>query len=172
MAEGLVEAIIAAGDDNITIARAKRLVGHDVGMPVPVALCFLPRDQIVGRDVAQQCDRRLQERNIDVLPLAGLVTHMQRRENRDAGEHPRRHIADGRADALRFTIDLPGDGHNPRLGLRYEVIAGPRGIRAILPGRKFSTSTVAFLMRASRRSFPSGVPKSRVMLYLLRLSPR
>jgi len=50
--EALVEAIIAAGNDDMSIACTERLVGDDIGMSVAVTFGLFTGDEVVGGDVA------------------------------------------------------------------------------------------------------------------------
>src|SRR5579875_1138826 len=131
-AEGLVEAVIPGSDDDVAVARLKSLVGDDVGVGVAIALRLLTGNEMVGGDVAEQRDGRLDERDVDVLALAGQVAVVQGGEDGDGGVHARRDIGDRRAEALWLALDLTRYGHQAGFGLGYEVVTGAGGVGAFL----------------------------------------
>ena len=55
-AKRLVEAVVASGDDDVAVARLKRLVGDDVRIGVAVARGLLAGDQVVGETLPKQRD--------------------------------------------------------------------------------------------------------------------
>src|SRR5439155_1553433 len=77
-AEPLPERVGQAGDDEVTIARGKRLVRHQVGVPAAELAVSLPVGEHVGRDVREERDDGVEHRHLDPLARAGAVALDQR----------------------------------------------------------------------------------------------
>src|SRR4029078_5457895 len=83
--------LIADRDDEEAILRGEGLVGHDIGMGIAQALRRLAADQEIERLVGKHRNLGIEQSEVEILPLAGLVAVVEGVENADrgikAGEH-------------------------------------------------------------------------------------
>src|SRR6267143_5908100 len=100
-AEFAIQVVVSAGQDHLPVARAERLIGHDIRVQVADALRRRARGEVVGVLVGKQRDLRVEQREIEVLPDAGLRAMRQCRADGDRGVHPGDDVGDRDAGALR-----------------------------------------------------------------------
>ena len=122
-------AVVADRERHHAVLRLIGGVGHDARMAVAEPAAALAGHQYVGGDVHQHGERRLVERDLDLLPLAGALPRVERGEDRIAGQHAGADIDDGDAVLGRPAVRLTADAHQAGLGLQDEVVAGQRGLR-------------------------------------------
>ena len=129
LAELPIQIVVAAGEDHPPVARAERLIGHDIRVQVADALRRHARGEVVGVLVGKQRDLRVEQREIEMLPEAGLRAMRERRADGDRGVHPGDDVGDRHAGALRTAawraVGLSGDAHHPAHALDHEVVARP-----------------------------------------------
>ena len=101
-----------------------------LGMAVAEPAAALAGHQHVRRHIDQHRQRRLVERDFDLLALAGAGSCIERREDRVAGQHAGADIDDRDAVLGRPAVGCAGDAHQPGLGLQDEVVAGERRFRS------------------------------------------
>ena len=94
-----------------------------VGVSVPARL--LAGQQRGLRDVDEHGEPAVEQGDLDVLTLAGVVAAAQRGQDRDRGVHAREDVHHRYAHLGRLVG--PGDMHEPRFGLADEVVT--RSIR-------------------------------------------
>src|SRR6266513_2967854 len=129
LAELPIQVVVAAGEDHLPVARAERLIGHDIRVQVAQALRRHARGEVVGVLVGKQRDLRVEQREIEMLPEARLRAMRERRADGDRGVHRGDDVGDRDAGALRTAawraVGLSGDAHHPAHALDHEVVAGP-----------------------------------------------
>src|SRR5882762_5120991 len=129
LAELPVQVVVSAGQDHLPVARAERLIGHDIRVQVADALRWHARGEVVGVLVGKQRDLRVEQREIEMLPDARLRAMRERRADGDRGVHPGHDVGDRDAGALRTAarraVGLSGDAHHPAHALDHEVVARP-----------------------------------------------
>ena len=76
-------------------------------MRVAEARRLLAGDEHALRDVDEPAERAVQERDLDVLALAGLVAAAQRGEDRDGRVQAGEHVDDRDADLRRRAVGSP-----------------------------------------------------------------
>ena len=86
---------------------------------------------IVMRKVAEPRDDRIEHRDVDKLPFAGLFPLIERQQNTDRGIHAGSDIGDGDAGARRF-VGIAGGGDNAALALNQEIVSLDVAIRTVL----------------------------------------
>src|SRR3989475_5119194 len=128
-AEFAIQVVVSAGQDHLPVARAERLVGHDIRVQVADALRRHARGEVVGILVGEERDLRVEQREIEMLPEARLRAMRERRADGDRGVHPGDDVGDRDAGALRTAarraVGLSGDAHHPAHALDHEVVARP-----------------------------------------------
>ena len=124
-------AVVADGDDQFAIGAGQGLVGEHAG----VAVAHAERDDSPGDVRAALVDqpgqRRREQVDLDVLPVAALVPGVQRGEDADRGVHSGHHVEDGDARAERLAVGIAGQAHQPGDCLHHKVI--PRQRRSLRP---------------------------------------
>src|SRR6185295_6125368 len=81
---------------------------------------------------AEERELSFQHRDVDALPLAGLVLHPQREQRPVGGIHACREIGDGDAGARAVRARLARDADHAALGLQDEVERRAVAVRAVL----------------------------------------
>ena len=75
--------VVSNGDHDMSVARRERLIGHNVGVSIAVTARRLAGCQEVHPLIRESRNLHIEEREIDVLPLAAGPPFVERRENRD-----------------------------------------------------------------------------------------
>jgi len=131
-AEALEQRVVGAADVHVAVRRGERLIGHDRGVDV----AFRARHRALGEPPGglsrQQGDLPADHRRVDRLPEAGPRPRMERRGDREGGEHPGDHVRLGDPDHRRHPIRLAGEAHDPAHPLDDEVVRRPGPPRAVL----------------------------------------
>ena len=117
----------------MAVGRRHHIVGHDIGMLIADALGHLARGQIIEPDIGQPGDLRIQQRDIDVLALTGLVAMMEGGQDRRCGIHAAHDIGDADADLHRRPVGLARHAHDAAETLGQHVVARPRRIGPVWP---------------------------------------
>ncbi len=117
----------------------------------------------LGRLPDAERQPRLEQRGVDPLAEAVAATREERREHPVSEVDPGRDVGHRRACLRRFAVGLPGHAHDPRHGLRDEVITtkagkGARvteaGQRCVDKPRVQTCELVVAHAQALRRSWP------------------
>ena len=120
-------AVRPATDHKRPVAPVKELVRHDRRMRAPPPRRLPPGQQRVLRHVHQRCHRRSEQRDLDRRPLAVPLPRAKRRADRAERVVRGEDIRERDAGLHRFPVSLAVDGHQARLRLGEEVVAG-RGV--------------------------------------------
>lgn len=72
--------------------------------------------------ICESCDLHIEEREIDVLPLAAGPPFVERRENRNRRVQAREDVGNSHADLHRFAIRLTGNAHEAAHRLHEEIV--------------------------------------------------
>src|SRR5947208_2679884 len=119
-------------DDQVAVTRLQRLVRDHRG----VARAHRNGDPAVGpevlRDVREQRDLAVEERQIDLAALPGALAAEERAGDREGTEHPAGQVGHRQAHADRAPVGLAGDGHGAAHRLQREVERGPVAVRSLL----------------------------------------
>ena len=67
-------------------------------------------EEVAGDVVGLERHGASQQRDIDLLPLAGPLSMQQRSQDAEGGHHAAHLVGDGRADARRGAVAVAGDG--------------------------------------------------------------
>ena len=124
-AEFRVEAVVRRSHGDPAVGGAKRLVGDDARVCVPVPPRLFSCEQCVGADVDKRCEGGVEKRDLDAVPLPGNVSSMKRSENRRGRIEAGQHVDNRHTDLHRFAVGLTRDRHQAALGLNGEVVTGP-----------------------------------------------
>src|SRR6185369_4532537 len=120
---------IRRADGEVAVRRAQRLVGRAEAMRGAEWLRCLAGEPVFGGLPYGERHRRLEERRVDVLALAGLLAVLERAQDAVGAEEPRREV--GERDArLRRRALLAGDADDAAHPLRDEVIAAAARVGA------------------------------------------
>ncbi len=118
--------VVADGDREVAVGGRERLVRGDRR----VAIAHAPRHRArveMGRGLVEQAgQRRVHERDLDVLAPAVAIAGVQGREDAVGGEEAADHVDERRADLQRPPVGLAGDRHEPAHRLQQQVVAGQR----------------------------------------------
>ena len=91
-------------------------------------------DQVVGAEVGQHRDLRVEQGHVDVLAATGRVAVAQRGQDRDRRVHAGEQVGDGHADLLRpaagAVVALAGHAHQAAHALDRVVVAGAVAVGA------------------------------------------
>ena len=138
MAAKALPQIIRADSENEPVAAASlhRFVWDDLGMAVAAARRILAGGKILAGVIAQPGQLAFLQGTVDQLALAAAMAGMQGGEDADQGEEAAGHIGYRRGEAHGRAIDLAGERHRSRFGLRYQVISRLPGPR---PGASIAT---------------------------------
>src|SRR3990167_4116178 len=113
----------------MTIGGGEALVWRDAGVSIALALWRRAAAKGLAGEVGKHGQLAVQQRQIDVLTLAGLVTMAQRGKDGDAGMQTCEEVSHCHADLLwagaRLAIGHTRDTHQSTQGLGDEVIARP-----------------------------------------------
>ena len=117
-------------------AVANAWYGTIEGCALPSRRGGSPVTRKLSRLVRERGDLHVEQREIDVLPLAGPVPVGERGEDRGrrvhAGEEIRHRHADLHRAPAGGAVRLARDAHEPAHRLHEEVVAGPVAVRAVL----------------------------------------
>lgn len=123
--------VVEDADEQLAVARAKLVVGRDVGVGAAQQPGAFLRGEPVRRVRQQQAERRVVQRRLHALPLAGARPRQQRHEDRRqrhvAGEVV--HHRDAHAGRARGGVAV--DAHHPAQGLQHGVVAGQAAQRPV-----------------------------------------
>ena len=104
------------------------LVGHDVLVCIAGALRRHAGDEVVGAQVGQHRQLRIEQGHVDVLAPAAGVAVAQCGLDRDRGVEAGEQVGDGHADLLRSAagavVALSRHAHQPAHALHGVVVAG------------------------------------------------
>ena len=118
------QAVVAAGDHQLAVARREHLVGRHHREPRALAVRHGAVGEVAGEVVADVAERGLVERDVDHRALAAAAALEQR------GEHPERRpgaralVDQRRADADARPAGLAGHRDQPARRLHQRVVAG------------------------------------------------
>ena len=132
-AEGAELAVVADRDDHRPVGHGEGRIGHHGRVAVAHPPRHDPADQIARGLVGHHRDLRIEQRNVDLLALAGAFGMAQRGKDRDGGVHARGEVGHRHPDLERRTIGLAGHAHQPAHPLGEEIVAAARCIGAVLP---------------------------------------
>ena len=121
-------AVVADGQRHHGVGGAIGRIGHDARMTIAEPAAALAGDEHIRSNVDQHRQRRLIERDLDLLAFAGAMARVQRREDGIACQHPGADIHDRHAVFGGNAILFAADAHQPGLGLQNEVVARLRGL--------------------------------------------
>ncbi len=124
--------VVVRAQDHVAIARREHLVRHGVGMRGAPAPRHRAREQVVQADVVEPAHLDVQQRDVDVLAVAGAIAVPERAEDRDPRVQPAHDVVDGDADLDGRPVGLAGDAHDAARALRHQIVARPRGGRPVL----------------------------------------
>ena len=134
LAEAFELPVVAHRQDQVAVGDLEHLVGDDVLVRVAHAARRLVRDEVVGSQVGQHGDLRVEQCHVDDLALAGGVAVAQRREDGDRGIHAGEEVGDGDAHLLWAAagqvVPLAGHAHQAAHALHGVVVAGAFSVRA------------------------------------------
>ena len=117
--------IVAHRQHEIAVGAGKGFIGHDIGVRIAEARRILAGHQGIERLVGQRRQLHIQQCHIDMTPLAGLCSLMQRRQHANGGIQAGHHVGDRHPGLHRHAIWLSGQAHQPAQRLHHEVIARP-----------------------------------------------
>ena len=127
-------AVVADRQDHVAVGGREVLVRHDVRVRVAHAARHRAADQVVGGLVGQAGDLHVEQRQVDVLALAGAVAVRERGQHADGGVQAGEDVGQRDADLLRaralLAVGAAGDAHQPAHALDQEVVAGALRVRA------------------------------------------
>src|SRR5882724_1283262 len=170
LAEFPIEVVVAAGEDHLAIERAKGLVGNDVRMQVADSLRRLAGREVVGVLVREQGDLRIEQREVEMLPLARAFAMRERSANGDRCIHAGDDVGDRHARALRpaagRAIGLARHAHHSPHALDHEVVAGPLAIRTGL-AEAGDRAVDQARIRLTQIFIPQAVPREITVLVVL-----
>ena len=127
VAQGNKLAVVAAGNDEVTVGGAEHLVGHDVGVGIAVAARHLARCEVVHGLVGQRCHLHVQQCQVDMLAQPGFFAAQQRGLDGDGGVEAGHQVGKGNTGFLRpaagQVVALAGNAHQSAEALDDEVVA-------------------------------------------------
>src|SRR2546425_12130939 len=142
LAEARPLAVVSRGENHVAVGGREHLVRKQVGVGVAVAPGHLARGEIIEDLIRPEGDDGVEQRHVDVLPLADALAMRDRRGYRQRAVHPREDIGNGDAHFLRAAprkvVAFSGDAHEAAHALEDEVVARALRIRTGLaePGHR------------------------------------
>ena len=124
VAEGSVQAVVAAGGDDVVILGFERLEGGDGGMDGAHGAGDHAGGGILDDGVFQDSQLAVQHTDVDHIALAGDSALIQGGNGAESAEDAGNDIADGSADADGLAAGFAGDAHNAAHGLHDHIIGG------------------------------------------------
>src|SRR4029079_4987298 len=86
--------------------------------------CVSTRYEVIGCDVGQHREARIEQRHFDMLATTSLSGRVQCSEDHVAREPPGADVEDRDAVLHRLALRVTANAHETRLGLQYEVVTG------------------------------------------------
>ena len=133
LAETAELAVVADGDNHMTVQGLERLIRRHVGVPGAGAHRRRSAGEIILRLVGQPAHLRVQKRHIDMLAVAGLFPVVEGGQDADGRIHAGGQIRHREANPLRpgagIAIGDAGDAHQPGHALDQIIVAGLRCAR-------------------------------------------
>src|SRR5439155_23249217 len=99
-------------------------IRHDARMAVAEAASVAAGSEIARGDVDEHRKRRLVERELDLLAVAGALPRIERREDRVRCEHAGTYVHDRHAVFRRLALGFPAYAHETGFCLQNEIVAG------------------------------------------------
>src|SRR5271169_321170 len=106
----------------MSVAGGKCLIGHDVGVRVPMTLRYLSGYKEIHALVCQSSNLHIEKGKIDVLPFFAGSSFVERREDGDCGVQSREDIGHGNADLHRLAFRSAGDTHEAAHRLNEQIV--------------------------------------------------
>ena len=120
-------------EHQIALAGLEAVAGDLAGRGEIAELAVLVAgDGVFGDLRRDKGQRRVEHRDIDELPLAGMAALEQRARDREGGGHPADRVAQRKAGAGRAFILVAGDRHDPGHCLQLAVEGGGAALRPVL----------------------------------------
>ena len=121
-------AVVADGQDEVAVGHLEHLVRHDVLVRVAGAPRRHAGDEVVGAQVGQHRDLRVEQRHVDGWPWPVASRWRSAARIATVGVHAGEQVGHGHADLLRAAaravVALAGHAHQAAHALHGEVVAG------------------------------------------------
>jgi hypothetical protein len=123
IAEARELGVVANGEYHVTVRRREILVGDDAGMAVTQALRRFPGRTEVQCLVGKAGNLNVEQKNVDVLPLPGLLAMGERGQDGIARVQTGQHISQRHAHfhgaCSRFAVRHAAQAHQAAQALNY-----------------------------------------------------
>ena len=119
--------VVADGDGEVAVGGREGLVRGDGRVAVAQRPGTTPGVEVRRGLVEQAGQRRVHQRDLDVLAAAVALARVQRGLDAVGGEQAADQVDERGADLQRPPVGLAGDRHQPAHRLQQQVVAGQRG---------------------------------------------